>query len=292
MLKEIVDLKLNKDMISSLPENIIDKILGRLSLEEAINTSLLSRNWRYKWRSMSQIIIHNQYSFSRIQNLTTKVNRNLLLHRSNIQKFIYNGEYALRGNNTVDFYSHLDMWLDYLLRGHRIRHLEHSFYQVEYLIPSSIFSFDNLTTLDLKCCRILLPSSFVGFKNLTFLSLKKITYDDETTFQRFIRLCPLLKHVNLDLDDQTIILELNAPSLQSLKFSSSFVQLRFKDGMLIANASLYHLGYESYDLINFLGNLSNVTHLQLSDFFSPVTKTSYFLLLNSIFFLLFFIVDG
>lgn len=39
----------NKDMISSLPDDILDKILVRLLLSEAIITSFLSKQWRHKW---------------------------------------------------------------------------------------------------------------------------------------------------------------------------------------------------------------------------------------------------
>lgn len=90
--KELHDLTLNKDIISFLPDNIIDMILARLPLEEAMSTSLLSRYWRYKRRSMSEIIIDdNQYTSNNMEKIVIHF---LLLHKGNIEKFEYTGKDA------------------------------------------------------------------------------------------------------------------------------------------------------------------------------------------------------
>ncbi|KMZ58329.1 putative F-box protein [Zostera marina] len=55
---KITKLKTRKDRISSLPEQVINKILGSLPIRDAISRSFLSKGWKYKWRSMSDLIFH------------------------------------------------------------------------------------------------------------------------------------------------------------------------------------------------------------------------------------------
>ncbi|KMZ56359.1 hypothetical protein ZOSMA_96G00330 [Zostera marina] len=77
----------NEDVISSLPDDIVDKILVCLLLSEAISTSFLSRRWRYKWRSISEININEYDDFFLSTDITAKLDQLLLLHTGDIQKF-------------------------------------------------------------------------------------------------------------------------------------------------------------------------------------------------------------
>ncbi|XP_022015271.1 F-box/FBD/LRR-repeat protein At1g13570 isoform X1 [Helianthus annuus] len=43
------------DIISTLPLNIIEHILARMPLRDALRTSVLSKKWRYTWRSMPKL---------------------------------------------------------------------------------------------------------------------------------------------------------------------------------------------------------------------------------------------
>lgn len=260
-------LESEKDMISSLPNDIIDTILVRLPLEEAINTSLLSRSWRYKWRTMSEVIIHHSSSFSNSQNLATKGNRFLLLHKGNILKFEYTGL-----DNCCE--DDVSIWLDHLDGAH-VQQLKLVMHR-DYLIPSSVFSFQNMVTLKLNMAKIVLPSSFAGFQSLTTLILRYVKFDDGrgyTKLQELIHLCPLLKHLKLTVcfDDPTIsVFELNAPNLHSFEFYGPFAYLRIKDTPLITNASLSRRDMVPYNLTNFLHGLSNVVQLNLSGYYPSV----------------------
>ncbi|KAK6119815.1 hypothetical protein DH2020_046440 [Rehmannia glutinosa] len=54
---------LNVDAISNLPADVINNILARLSLRDAVRTSVLSREWRYKWTFIPEIVFG--YEFGR-----------------------------------------------------------------------------------------------------------------------------------------------------------------------------------------------------------------------------------
>lgn len=174
----------------------------------------------------------------------------------------------------------MDMWLSHLARDNCIQQLELVFSRqgTKYLLPSSIFSFQNLINLKLKRVKIILPSSFVGFQRLTTLTIHCIKFDDGgyKKLEELIHFCPLLKHLNvvLSFKDNSTLLELNTPNLQSLKFKGPLKSLSFKDTPLINNARLIHSGRYSlsyYNLANIFGGLSNVVHLQFDRCLSPVT---------------------
>ncbi|KAJ0823230.1 putative F-box domain, leucine-rich repeat domain superfamily, F-box-like domain superfamily [Helianthus annuus] len=46
---------LNSDIISTLPQNIIEDILTRMPIRDALRTSVLSMRWRYTWRGMPKL---------------------------------------------------------------------------------------------------------------------------------------------------------------------------------------------------------------------------------------------
>ncbi|XP_031390095.1 F-box/FBD/LRR-repeat protein At1g13570-like [Punica granatum] len=47
------------DRISDLPTHLMDQILVRLPIKEAVRTSILSTKWRYKWASIPELVFHN-----------------------------------------------------------------------------------------------------------------------------------------------------------------------------------------------------------------------------------------
>ncbi|KAJ0816825.1 putative F-box domain-containing protein [Helianthus annuus] len=46
-----------QDFISNMPDNVITNILDRLPLQDAVRTNVLSRNWRFKWTMLSQLVL-------------------------------------------------------------------------------------------------------------------------------------------------------------------------------------------------------------------------------------------
>ncbi|XP_050234508.1 putative F-box protein At1g47702 isoform X2 [Mercurialis annua] len=45
------------DMISDLPDHIIDNILICMPIQEAVRTSILSKKWRFKWRYLPKLAV-------------------------------------------------------------------------------------------------------------------------------------------------------------------------------------------------------------------------------------------
>ncbi|KMZ62328.1 hypothetical protein ZOSMA_472G00030 [Zostera marina] len=273
---QIIQLEIEKDRISSLPEQAINKILVRLSIKDAIRTSFLSRGWRYRWRSMPDLIFHsNSFSTpkdrkpsSLVRIYLSKVLQSLFLHKGNyIRRFEFSSRWKIIS-------SKVDMWLDHLVCA-GVQELKLAFTEEYYLIPSSVFRYDKLTTLDLKSCKIILPVSFNGFRNdfpitfdgfrnLTTLRLRSITFEKYNALETLINLCPLLEILDVrNLLGYRQRLILHAPNLQSLTIDGSLSYLCFKETRTVTNAKLILNPNEFfYDLTNVLNSLSMVHQLK------------------------------
>ncbi|MFS8028298.1 putative F-box domain, leucine-rich repeat domain superfamily, F-box-like domain superfamily [Helianthus anomalus] len=44
-----------------MPDNVITHILDRLSVQDAVKTTILSRNWRFKWTTLSQHVFDDNF---------------------------------------------------------------------------------------------------------------------------------------------------------------------------------------------------------------------------------------
>ncbi|GKA37828.1 F-box domain containing protein [Tanacetum coccineum] len=72
------------DRLSSLPDNLIHKILSFISLQQAIGTSTLSSRWRYIWTSMPYLNFSTE-SFSTLSKFSEFVTNILSRHKYQVQ---------------------------------------------------------------------------------------------------------------------------------------------------------------------------------------------------------------
>ena len=49
------------DTISNLPCNVLDVILGCLPWKDAVKTSILSKDWRYKWVTRQELDFNDEF---------------------------------------------------------------------------------------------------------------------------------------------------------------------------------------------------------------------------------------
>ncbi|XVE91721.1 hypothetical protein REPUB_Repub01dG0035300 [Reevesia pubescens] len=116
----------NSDIISNLPENIIENILARLSIRDVVRTSILSRNWRYNWSTLPDLIFDAKcindstfYSDPALlvmdeDKLVKVIYRILCQHNGPINKF----SLSVRSMRS---YSDIDQWVKFLSRNKGIR---------------------------------------------------------------------------------------------------------------------------------------------------------------------------
>ncbi|KAL1829855.1 hypothetical protein ACET3Z_008267 [Daucus carota] len=208
--------------ISDLPSNIIEKILTKIPIRDAVKTSILSTKWRYQWTAMTLLVFDEIPDGSlddqkaaeiRLANFVTQF---LLLHDGPIHKFKVTTSYMRMSTD-------IDQWLRVISRK-----------DIEELIlgenwncinsiptPSHLFSCQGLTRL--KLCKFVVkpPLKFQGFPCLKYLNLVHCTVALEF-IENLLSSCPLLEKFKLITADK-LALTVRAPNLKHL-FAAGYLR--------------------------------------------------------------------
>ncbi|GKD87199.1 F-box domain containing protein [Tanacetum coccineum] len=208
-------LNVEGDRLSSLPDDLIHKILSSISLKQAIETSTLSSRWRYIWTSMPYLDFSTE-SFSKWKMFSKFVTK--ILSRRNNQVQLSSVKLRVHGKATQALVKRI---LNYAF-SHNVEQLTFvSFdYRNHIASPINLFSSQSLKHLTLTLCsgyKYCTLSSTWDLPALTTLSLSGIKLDDN-----FFSNCPNLKNLTLYSCHTTIRLsEESGDSLLQLTFVSS-----------------------------------------------------------------------
>uniref|UniRef100_A0ACD5TLT2 Uncharacterized protein n=1 Tax=Avena sativa TaxID=4498 RepID=A0ACD5TLT2_AVESA len=190
-----------EDIISNLPEGLKDKILCCLPIKEAVGTCLLSRNWRYTWTSMTELMFMGDDFVS--ENDNAKDDECKFLKFTDMFLSLHNGPILKFGLDTIGIEistgGHIYRWMLILSRN-RIKELQLRTYTHEsYKIPSCFFSCDDLEYVRLQDCILTtshLPVLSKGFKQLHTLHLEYFSLEGNR-FGDLVGSCPNLEKLTL-----------------------------------------------------------------------------------------------
>ncbi|KAJ9559056.1 hypothetical protein OSB04_013670 [Centaurea solstitialis] len=166
-----------EDRMSNLPESVISLILEWLPFRDAVRTSTLSKDWRYKWTTMTSLVLDEQFSkkvkrygdFSH-NGFIRSVNHFMILHSGPISKFsLHIPEMQL------DIFQEINQWMVFLSRS-GVRELVLTNSSRRYKLPSHLSSFSELRKLKLENFTFMPPLKFEGLPNLEDLFLKDIDF--------------------------------------------------------------------------------------------------------------------
>ncbi|KAJ4801529.1 F-box family protein [Rhynchospora pubera] len=187
--KRRADFELNSDFISTMPAEIIENILVRLPIKEAVRTSILSSKWKSLWASISDLVFTEKISESE---LIRSVDNVLRLHQGSILKFELHS-YELTCEETIN------RWLLFLSKnGLKDLGLSFNIFK-DCKVPSSLFSCNKLEQLEISgfsACTISAPQCFQGLNLLRNLTLGNCHLVG-ITMEKFISGCPLLESLTL-----------------------------------------------------------------------------------------------
>ena len=207
------------DTLISLPTEVVDDILTRVGLRDAVRTSALSRAWRHRWESLPSLDLY----FPRLEEDEGApkglgaIDGILLRCPGRVRRFFAFLD-ELHACRTHDWFLVLSR------RG--VETLDLSFIECFPVLPSSIFSCSRLTSLSLFTGVIpLLPPGFEGFPELRKCTLINVKLHESGEYQleEIIATSPSLEE--LTLWDVVIPGELTewviqAPNLRYLKICS------------------------------------------------------------------------
>lgn len=207
------------DRISNVPPGIIEIILCLMPTQEAVRTSILSREWRYRWSKLPKLVFKEEKfqvsadgaelpvveqtdegssdaeKLKKRHNFLNAICKVLLMHESPLHEFTLSmlpDERYFIGDKCPE----LDNIIYHLSKKNTVKKLKFDFEFGAYRLPLSLFSFHHLTDLCLKGCEFVHQPTFNGFRSLTSLSFKFI-YISKKSLLCFLSTCPLLKTLTL-----------------------------------------------------------------------------------------------
>ncbi|PHU28975.1 hypothetical protein BC332_01068 [Capsicum chinense] len=160
---------MKRDTISNLPCNVLDGILGCLPLKDAVRTSILSKDWRYKWVTRAELDFSGQFltSFNNSEEAKTIIYQVLRLHQEPLPKFTL---YGLNLRNCPN----INHWIQFLSEKNVQELTIHIFSCRKYRLPTQLFTFKQLRHLYLDMCFFHPPPNFKGFAKLINLNLERV----------------------------------------------------------------------------------------------------------------------
>ncbi|KAK4434310.1 F-box/FBD/LRR-repeat protein [Sesamum alatum] len=255
------------DIISSLPCEVIDNILKYLPLFDAVRTSTLSREWRYKWVTIPHLIFDSTCMGNLLwkYNAVSIIDKILLLHKGSITKF------------TLTFADskicpHIDNWLCFLSKCEELT-LCFDCSGSYPMISQLLFTLDQLTHLYLVHGELMPPPIFKGFERLVRLNLVNVSMA-AGDFKSFICKCPMLEYVMVESFGPKAIgdLEIDAPNLKFFSYRGKLNSIYFKNASRLAEMSIiahklkmpqdFPLFEESHsNVLKFLSQIPSITKL-------------------------------
>ncbi|KAM0059708.1 putative F-box domain, leucine-rich repeat domain superfamily, F-box-like domain superfamily [Helianthus debilis subsp. tardiflorus] len=170
--------KVGGDRLSSLPDDVIHKILSFIGIKQAIETSALSSRWRYVWTSMPYLNFSTK-DFRTLHKFSTFVEH--VLSVRNNQTEVHSVNLTFRGKVTHVFVKRV---LDYAF-SHNVQQLDiYCLYPTKREFFLSLFSSPSLKHLTLTGTEygyaILIPSTW-ELPNLVTLKICAFTLNADDT---------------------------------------------------------------------------------------------------------------
>ncbi|KAJ3705166.1 hypothetical protein LUZ61_008871 [Rhynchospora tenuis] len=245
------DFELNSDFLSSMPSEIITKILVELPINEAVRTSILSSKWKCLWVLIPHLVFRGAITESTIDKV-------LLAHQGPILKFELDCPHAQEA---------IDRWL-LILSQNDLKDLSLCFGSPTHCkVPLSLFSCHKLEHLELNGCSIYAPQCFQGLKLLQTLNLCSCDLVG-ITIEKFVLGCPLLEILVLINFADCGCLAIRAPNLKRLDLFGTFTELLLETPKLIS-ASIFLDNISANDgcKSKLLCALSNIEELEIGPAF-------------------------
>ncbi|KAL5704928.1 hypothetical protein ACHQM5_023286 [Ranunculus cassubicifolius] len=222
------------DRISTLPKEVLDEILTRMPIRDAVKTSQLGKGWKNRWMSIPSLLFDKKASQgTNDDNLAKFINNVLLLHGGAISKFECKD--ILQCGS-----SEIDKWILFLSLKNELQYMNIVFKRKNpYKLPACLFACQTLKKLVLGGCILKLPFQCLQLNYLTHLSLGKM-YLTNATVETLILKCPLLQYLRVLHCDPLTRLKIQAVNLISCTLYGSFDSISFQNTPKLELLKIWH----------------------------------------------------
>ncbi|XP_074309514.1 F-box/FBD/LRR-repeat protein At1g13570-like [Silene latifolia] len=262
-----------KDVISTLPANVLSQIMECLPLRDAARASVLSKSWRYTWLSLPKLTFDaiffrdalkdKQFDGSEFYVLVSKV---LLYHVGPVSKFHL---YIPKLQSTGCF---IAPCLSYLSKNSVKEITLRNDYLGRITLSSYLFSCLDLEKLQLNRFKLDVPFSFKGFRNLLNLELDDALFIGNS-FRRLVDCCPQLETLTLLKWSDWKGIHIHAPKMKHLTLSGKFeaIWLKSPQNLVSLSITLDEMGQNDrisrfQELIQLLSELSELEKLAVGGY--------------------------
>ncbi|KAH9324708.1 hypothetical protein KI387_004886 [Taxus chinensis] len=229
------------DRLSDLRDDLLFcNILSRLSLKEAIRTSVLAHRWKSLWTNVPCIDFSQSFFDSIVTLLPRTADRKgSVKYIENVMNNILLSHSAPLESLGFHFSIHHDRYSSFaekVLRGVRVeqcvkRAAQKGVKRValrcksEEILPPSLFACELLRVLEVEGFRFKeIPDGFGGFLFLKSCSLWEVGSLTDEGLQRLIELCPLIEKLVIKRCANLLNLEICAPNLNYLNLGTTSIE--------------------------------------------------------------------
>ncbi|KAL9664136.1 hypothetical protein QQ045_019533 [Rhodiola kirilowii] len=204
--------------INDLPDGVLDNIVSRLSIQDAVRAALVAKPWRHCWKLTRELGFDcNFYNeFIRVTNyrLDAVVKSVLSRHIGPIRKFnLYIPPHIPANDASFDVSEEMS-----ILSEKKVEHL--SIYvcnQTHLVVPASIYNFSYLEHLELQRCRLSDDStSFNGFPKLESIKLSNVIVLDNI-LRSMLSLSPQMAQIDMECFNDGNPVELHQAAVENLE---------------------------------------------------------------------------
>ncbi|WZY81204.1 hypothetical protein YC2023_027588 [Brassica napus] len=209
------------DMMSTLSDDLLLKILSSLPTKDVVSTMLLSKRWKFLWTMVPTLDFQNDFESSKddYAKFRQHVYLFMVLHKSPVLETL---KLRLGWHSTTD---DITTWIKIAV-ARRVRKLKIHCYSDDddIFLPSCLYMYNNLEVLKLGNSIVLDVPEDVRLPSLKTLHLLCVEFRNEESARRLLSGCPLLEEFVLDKSENVSppCFYLEVPSLQRLSILDKY----------------------------------------------------------------------
>ncbi|CAN7114909.1 unnamed protein product [Brassica rapa subsp. narinosa] len=209
------------DMMSTLSDDLLLKILSSLPTKDVVSTMLLSKRWKFLWTMVPTLDFQNDFESSKddYAKFRQHVYLFMVLHKSPVLETL---KLRLGWHSTTD---DITTWIKIAV-ARRVRKLKIHCYSDDddIFLPSCLYTYNNLEVLKLGNSIVLDVPEDVRLPSLKTLHLLCVEFRNEESARRLLSGCPLLEEFVLDKSENVSppCFYLEVPSLQRLSILDTY----------------------------------------------------------------------